>query len=404
MDSDRLETPLVETLRATRQARHKPQHLSRFSGGVAEVGEYFIKQRLARAEQFIRQQHPKTALALLQATGAPPAGWPRRWHSRWFLLVGWALIQHQQPAMASDVLQHGLELFHALQLQPKTTELPLPELGEWLRYFLGVSYWQCNQPSKALGCYRCGLAAIIAGTIHDAELIMLLYQGLGQTYLSIGADAEALAYLTLAREHGQDVNNPYAEGMTELSLGLAYTQQRNLFQARRALTQALRLFERLEIPLLVLRVMVRLGQVLLELQHEEEAESMLRQALGGAERSGDPQTRGEALEGLARLHLARGKSEQAIYLIKHGLAISSKSWGKQIAGQLYLTLAHAYGAQHDLGAAEEALLAAIGLLHSTPSLRLIAHAHECYGQFLADQGRFQEAYEQLEVTLRKNDL
>jgi tetratricopeptide (TPR) repeat protein len=207
---------------------------------------------------------------------------------------------------------------------------------------------------------------------------------------------KAIVCLVLARERSQDVYDPYAEGVTEWSLGLAYTQQGNLLHAKRALTQALHRFEQYDATPLVTRVRAHLGQVLLEQQHEEEAEVMLRQALGGAKRLGDPQTRAEALEGLARLHLARGKAEHAIRLIQTGIALLQETRDQPLAGQLHLTLARAYEAQYDQEAAEEAFKTAISLFHSTPHRGLIIRAHECYGQFLANQRRFREAYEQME--------
>jgi Tfp pilus assembly protein PilF len=149
------------------------------------------------------------------------------------------------------------------------------------------------------------------------------------------------------------------------------------------------------------RVRASLGQVLLAQQHGAEAEAMLRQALGGAERLGDLKARGEALESFARFYLARGKPEQAIRQIQIGLTILQETQNQPLIGQLYLTLARAYQDQHHQEATEEAFKTAIDLLHRAPYRGLIAQAHECYGQFLADQRRFREAYDQLEIASQK---
>ena len=396
MDFDSLETIIVEGLRATRQAGRQPEHLSRLPGPAAGVAERAIRQCLAQAEQLIRQQRPTAALALLLSPGTPLAAWPRSWRLRWSALVGWALIEHRQPDAASGVLQQALELFDELRSQPEAAEQVPPELGEWLRYFLGISYCRSDQPVQALHCHSQGLAAIAAGAIRDPELAMLHYQGLGQAYLALGADAKAIACLTLARQHGQDVYDPHAEGVIDWSLGQAYTQQGDLLKAKRVLIQALRRFEQLDDHLLIAQVQALLGQVLLLQQHLAEAEAMLRQALGAAERLGDPQTRGVVLERLARVYLARGKPEPAIRMVQEGLSRLQETRDQPITGQLYLALAEAYEAQYNHSAAEAALKTAIRLLLETRQGGLIFRAHERYGQFLAGQGRFAEACAQMQ--------
>lgn len=408
MDFDPLETTIAEGLRAARQAQRQPKQPLRLSGPTAGVAEHTIRRCLAQAEHLIRHQRPTAALALLPSPGAPLAAWPQSWHLRWSALVGWALIEHRQPEAASSVLQQGLELFDELQSQPEAAERVPPELGEWLRYFLGVSYCRSDQPFQALRCHSQGLAAITAGAIRDPELTMLHYQGLGQVYLALGADAKAIACLTLARQRGQDVYDPHAEGVIACSLGQAYMQQGNLLQAKRALIQALRSFEQLDVQSLVAQVRALLGQVLLLQQDLAEAEAILLQALGAAERLGDPQTRGVALECLARVHLARGKPEPAIRVVQAGLSRLQETRDQPINGQLYLTLAEAHEVQHNHYAAEEALKKAIRFLQQTHQESLIFRAHERYGQFLARQGRFAEAYAQMQDALlhkaRWNDL
>src|ERR1051326_5631526 len=104
MDSDRLEMTPFEGLRAVWQARRLPRQQPRFPGDASDMGEHVIRRRLAQAEQFIRQQDPTTALALLRAPGVPPTAWPEPWNPRWSALVGWALLQQHQPVAASGVL------------------------------------------------------------------------------------------------------------------------------------------------------------------------------------------------------------------------------------------------------------------------------------------------------------
>ncbi len=362
------------------------------------LAEQAIRQRLAQAEQFIRQHHPAQALALLQASGAPPLDWPLSWHPCWYMLVGWALIYNNQPQEARPVLEQGLELLKRLLRRPRVArQALLREIGEWLRYFLGLSYCSSNQPIQALLCWRPALGAIADGSIRDPELMMLIYKGLGNSYQSLGAFTEAITFFTLARKRGQDVHDPRALGLIEWGLGLAHQRQGNWLQARRAFSQAARIFEQLEARPLAAQLRSMLGQVLIEMQHYDEAETVLRQALGAAARTSDPATHGMALANMAVVHIAHGKLEKAIRTVQDGLAILQKTSDQYLTGQLYLTLACAYEAQHDLASAEAALRSAITILSQTQNYGLIVRAHEQYGRFLADQGRFQEAYEQEKI-------
>src|SRR5215470_18048222 len=87
-----------------------PGIVSPVRGSAPKIGEQRIRQLLAKAERFIRQQNPTQALALLQAPGSPPSTWPLLWHPPWYLLAGWALTQQQQPQEARVLLEQGLEV------------------------------------------------------------------------------------------------------------------------------------------------------------------------------------------------------------------------------------------------------------------------------------------------------
>ncbi len=358
--------------------------------------EPLIRRRLEKAEQFIRRQRPTQALALLQAPGTPPLNWPLRWHPCWYVLVGWAMLQQNQPLEARVVLKQGMKtLNRLLRRRSATRRAFLTEWREWLRYFLGVSFCINDQPIQALFSHRRGLEAIADGIVRDSELMMLIYKGMGDVYLTLGAYTEAMTFFLRAKRYGQDVYAPDAQGLIERGLGLAYKFQGNHLQARQAFSKALHIFEQFEAKPLVSQLQSLLGQVQIWLHHYDEADAILRQALGAAERLGDSFSRAIALRNLAALQLARGKPERAIRTAQDGLAIPQKTKDRQITGQLYLTLARAFEAQHNLAAAEDALTSAITTLKQTQQYGLLVRAHERYGKFLADQQRFQEAYEQL---------
>ena len=137
--------------------------------------------------------------------------------------MGWALIQLSHPQEARAVLEQGLAvLTRLLRRSCSARHTVLWEWQAWLRYFLGMSFWREDQPIQALLCHQEGLKAIAGDIMHDAELAMYIYQGLGDAYLTLGAYPEAIACLRLAKQRGEDVSAPRTHGLIEWSLGLAY--------------------------------------------------------------------------------------------------------------------------------------------------------------------------------------
>lgn len=366
------------------------------SGCAPHQAKQIIPQPFAKAERLIRQQRPAQALRLLQSAAVSSLKWPVLWGPRWYLLVGWAMIQNYQAQEARAILEEGLAVLKTLLHQPEAHQWAfLQEWREWLRSFLGASLLSDDQPFQALLCHQQSLRAIADGAVRDDELAMLIYKGLGDTYLALGGYQEAIGFFHLAKQRGQDVCDPQTQGLIEEGLGLAYKYQGDLSRARGAFLRAVAIFERLEAKQRVSQLQSLLGQVMIWLQRYDEAEALLRQALGAAERLGEPYTRGIALRNMAALHLARGKPEKAIRAVLDGLFLVRGAKNQQVSGQLYLTLAGAYETQHDLAAAEAAFVEAINIFNQTQKYGLLASAQEQYGRFLASQGRFQEACEQL---------
>jgi tetratricopeptide (TPR) repeat protein len=373
-----------------------------FSRCASHHAKPYIPEPFVKAEHLIRQQRPAQALTLLQSTSVSSLHWPVLWDPRWYLLVGWAMMQSAQASEARAILEEGLMVLKTLLHQPEAHQWGfLREWREWLRSFLGASFLSDDQPVQALLCYQESLQAIACGTVQDNELAMLIYKGVGDAYLALGAYKEAVVFFCLAKQRGQDVCDPQAQGLIEEGLGLAYKYQGDLPRARGAFSRAVAIFEQLEARQQVSQLQSLLGQVMIWLHRYDEAEALLRQALGAAERIGEPYTRGIALRNMAALHLARGRPEKAIRSVLDGLFLVRKAKNQQVAGQLYLTLARAYESQHDLAAAETAFLTAIHTFAHTHKYGLLARARERYGRFLANQGRFKEACEQLRAASRK---
>jgi Tfp pilus assembly protein PilF len=81
--------------------------------------------------------------------------------------------------------------------------------------------------------------------------------------------------------------------------------------------------------------------------------------------------------------------------VKEGLKIVAGTGDKRTEGQLHLTAAAVLEAKKDAKAAESDFKKALKIFQQTEDADLVGRAHEKYGKFLAEQGRFQEAYEQM---------
>ncbi|HLV98061.1 MAG TPA: hypothetical protein VKT82_05230 [Ktedonobacterales bacterium] len=374
----------------------RPGPSPRVPGPAAQRAEQQIRHHLARVEQFIHQQRPEKALALLQAPGTPPSSWPLLWHPGWYLFAGWAMLQQNQPKSARAAFTQGLKALQRLMRRPSAARRPfLGEWREWLHHFLGMSFCLDEQPIQALFYYRRGLRAIGDGVVRDPKLMMLIHKGMGEAYLTLGLYAEAIAFFTQAKHDGQDVCTPHDQGLIEWGLGRAYKFQGNLTQASSAFSQALHIFERLDAKPLVAQLQSLLGLMQIWSHHQDEAEVLLRQALGTARRTGDLFAHAIASGNVAALYLAQGKVERALHTAQETLALLQETHNQDIMGYLYLTLARIFESQSNLAATEEALTSAIMAFQQTQHYGLLVRARERYSTFLAKQGRFQEAYEQL---------
>jgi hypothetical protein len=93
------------------------------------------------------------------------------------------MLQQNQPLEARVVLKQGMKtLNRLLRRRSATRRAYLTEWREWMCYFLGVSFCINDQPIHALFSHRRGLEAIADGIVHDSELMMLIYKGMGDVY------------------------------------------------------------------------------------------------------------------------------------------------------------------------------------------------------------------------------
>lgn len=366
---------------------------------------------LDQAEGYIRQNQPDEAWEVLNATsGEPLEDLPLLERPRWYLLAGWAAIRKQWQKDATPLLERGLNLADTLRAQGPASQKPhLAELTERIRDLIGGAYYEQSQPEMALEYHRKCQIAISEGVVSDPELKLLIYKSLGNDYLALGRHNEAITFYKEASKLAEDMDDPRQQGLMYWGLALAYKAHGDLMRARIYFPRALAIFETLDNMQLVSQLRAMFGQVLTQLKDYEEAEKNLRQSLGAAERTGDSRTRGNALANFASLHLAKGDVDKAIKTAHDGLKVVKESGDRRIEGQLHLSLAEAHQAKKDTAATEKAYKDAIATFEQTQDREFIGRAHERYGQFLADQGKFQDAYQHMQqarsvLTRRTQDL
>ncbi len=366
---------------------------------------------LSEAEGLVRQNQPDEALRVLNAdAGEPSQNLPLAERPRWYLLAGKALVRKEWYKEAMQALEKGLNLADALRAQAPANQKPhLAEMMERLRNSIGGCYYELSQPEMALEYHRRCLGAISDGVVSDLELKLLIYKSLGNDHMALGRHQDAIAFYDEASKLANDMDDPRQQGLAYWGLALAQQLSGDLIRAKANFQKALAIFEALDNTRLVSQLRSMFGEILINLKQYDEAEKNLRQSLGAAERTGDSHTRGVALMNFADMHLVKGDLDKAIKTAHDGLKVVKESGDRRTEGQLYLVLAEAHEAGKDAAAAEKAYKDAIRILEQTQDRVLIGRAHENYGQFLANGGRFQEAYEHMHLarsvlTRRTHDL
>lgn len=359
------------------------------------VREESLSLMLSEAEGLIRQRDPDAALEKLGATETLEELSVMQ-RPRWYFLHGWAWLLKHQPHEAIASMEKGLSLAENLRAQaPLSQKAQLAEMAERLRCFLGSAYYDLGQPEMALEYHRRSLPAMNEGVVTDPELRLRMYMALGHDYLLLNRYSEAISFYEQASKQASDAENLASQGAIYWGLGLAYKDSGDLYRARTNMQKALVTFELQENMRLAAQLRSLFGQVLVNLGKYKEAEENLHQSLDAASRTGDVSTRGIALGNFASMHTARGEHDKAIEMAHEGLKVVKESKDHRTEGQLHLTLAQAHEARGDHQAAEKELKSAISIFEKTGDKDLIGRAHEQYGKFLADQNRFQEAYDHM---------
>jgi tetratricopeptide (TPR) repeat protein len=364
--------------------------------------EQEARNMLIEAEAWLVKGQADKALAALRVeANEPPAALPLAERPRWYWLAGWAGVWGHRYTEAIGWLEHGLAVVEAARAQaPASQKARLAEMAERIRNHLGGCYYDQRQPAKAFEYHLRCLTAIINGTVTDPELKLLIYKALGNDTSMLGRHEQAIDFYQRACKLAEDMNDPRQRGLAYWGLGLVYKSNGDLFRAEAAFREAVDTFERLDDLELAARLHAMQGQVLTQLNEFERAEQHLRLALKAAERLESTRPREVALGNLALLYLARGTYDEAIKAAQEGIQTAQRSKNVLGAGQILQTLAEGYEARGDVAAAEQAYKDALAALMQTEDKEFIGRAHERYGQFLAAQGRFAEAYEQMGLAQR----
>lgn len=356
---------------------------------------------LEQAKACLQAEQPQEALEILGKAETPPAGLTLLQRLRWYRLMGWAagLLGEQETAIQR--LERGLSL--ALQIQPRiapSEQAQLAEMVAYLNCFLGNAYCDLGKTHQALDYYQHALEVVRNDQVTDAELKALIYKGLGRVALTLGRYQEASTYYEEAVRQVRHVNNPRLAGVIFWGLAVAYQERGDPFRALTNYRHALTALERHGNPRLLLQIRAGLGQALLALKNYEEAAPYLLLCMQEAQSLGETQTYGIAVVNMASLHQARGELTQAIAVAQTALQWLHDHPDPRTEGQLHLTLASIYGAKEDQAAREQELRAAIRVLEQSREFSVLGLAYESYAQFLSEQGRFHEAYTQMELAHR----
>ncbi len=141
-------------------------------------------------------------------------------------------------------------------------------------------------------------------------------------------------------------------------------------------------------------------------QQFEEAEQLLMNHAPTAalERLGNPETEARLppqhqarwawLYGWARLQLHH--EQEAIAVLQHGLEAAQATHDLRSEGHLHYTLAKAHLDQEKRTGVDQLFQAAIRCFEQTSDYHALLCVYDTYSDFLAQQGRYQEAYEQMQ--------
>lgn len=363
---------------------------------VSQIDEEEARRRLGQTETLIRQDRPEAAWEQLGGHDEPPVGWPLLLLPHWAWLTGWTVFLLGRSADAVRCLEQGLRLARFLRLRaPRTRQAYWDEMIEWLHCFLGVAHCAQGQTVLALQYYRRGLEAIEQGRVGNAELKLWVYKGLGNEYFAQARYQEAIGCYRKALAEAENCNNKRQQGLAAGGLARAYQQQGDVFRAKTYYGQALHILEEYGNQQLLAQIRALYGLALTNLAAFEEAEYQLHLSLEGARQAGDPLVCGIALAYFASLHNARGAPEQAIKAAQASLPLVRQSGDWRTEGHVLFKLVAAYTAKKDWAAAEQAHREAIRLAERVPDFEMLNQARQSYAEFLAEQARFQEAYQEL---------
>lgn len=355
---------------------------------------------LSEAEGWLRLHHPHEALRLLPITDGPSTSLPTLARLRWYLLAGQALFLLQRTSEAATLFSSGLSLAEQLQ----QTSLPdkhstLTEYVALFHWALGTCYIACDKLYLALECFQQGYAAMHATGFKNPELEFRLALAIGQVYLTLGRPEDALSIYEATNQTLQESESLQSQIHSTWEHAEELKANGQLHLAHRFLEQVLAGWAMLDQQHQAAEIHAQIGEALLHIQQYTEAEQALLQSLMRARHVNDARTQGIALNALAKLYLAQDALSLASTTAEEGLQVIKESGDHPTKGYLLLTLATAHEKQNQPEAAEQAYLDAIGCLNQPANETELRMAHARYAQFLERQQRFEEAFQQMRLSI-----
>jgi tetratricopeptide (TPR) repeat protein len=354
---------------------------------------------LQAAEDHLHNHQPTQVLELLQHTAPePPPALPAYEQLRWDWLLGAAYMQPHQPEQARPWLERGLDLGERLRAHiPLKYERLFRELTEHVRTLLGDCLYDQGQPAQALLLHRGCLLAITNGTLTNPAIQLLVYTSLARDYTRLGQPEPAISAFQQTLALAERLQDPRQRALASLGLAHTYHALGQDTRATAAYQQALALFERLGETDQIIPLQALLGHLLIQSQQLDTARQIAERSMEAAAPTNNARLQAIAQSSLAAWQVATGQFENAIHSAQTALALLATAPDDRISGQVYLTQAQAFQHTNTPAAAEQAFQQAIALLQHSADTPLLRHTYEQYGAFLSSQGRFQDAFAQLEA-------
>lgn len=312
---------------------------------------------------------------------------------QYYLLLGDAYLK------LNDLRAAQAELQRAMDLATRSNDI---EVAERARYMLGVVDYRQNKILLAVEKHRLCLQAVTNGHVRDVSFKLMVYTMLASEYNQLNDFRQATEMYREVMALSEQVLRDDWLASAYWGLSQMYRQEGNTGQARFYAHKSYTLYEAIENRRLAGQAKNLYGLILTEQNNVEEGEKSLSEALSIAERNNDPAGAANALINLSELRRKSGDLDGALALAERGIvqARAAQSAGNQanqvILGQALSQMASIYRAQENTPKAAEYFDQAVQELQAANAYHILARTYFDYGQTLNALGRHKEASEYFE--------